>query len=276
LSTRVLDGRLGFTPTSFYVSHLLGSVNLHPQNFPFHLRLYRDPIKETMLSYAGEKDPISGQIWGGVVATGLEGGVVLGSGRQGFYLDAGGSTLTGTNVNRNSRAYGSTGAYWTVYTNPYGTLKMGANLTGMHYAQNQRYFTTGQGGYFSPDSYVLLNTPFAWESRTMNHLSYRINGSLGVQSFYEDSALPGSLVATDTTPTAQSSIGANYNLDANLAYHLDAHWLIGGFVGVNNAHDYQDREAGVSVKYMQRPQIEVEGGSTGLFNEQLIRPLIVP
>ncbi len=51
---------------------------------------------------------------------------------------------------------------------------------------------------------------------------------------------------------------------------------MGGFVGVNNAHDYQDRIAGIAVKYMQRPQVEVEGGATGLFDEHAIRPLIVP
>ncbi|MGC2403815.1 MAG: cellulose synthase subunit BcsC-related outer membrane protein, partial [Acidobacteriaceae bacterium] len=276
LATRAVDGNLGFSPTTFYVSHLLGSINLHPQSFPVHFRVYRDPVKETMLSYAGETDPLSGQVWGGVVATGAEGGLSLGSARQGFYLDGGASSLTGTNVNRNSRVYGSTGAYWTMYSNPYGTLKMGVNLTGLHYAQNQRYFTWGQGGYFSPDSYVLLNSPFTWESRPMNHVTYRIDGSLGVQSFYEDPALPGSVIATDTTPTAQSSIGANYNLAANVAYRLDEHWYIGGFVGINNAHDYQDRVGGIAVKYMQRPQVEVEGGATGLFDEHVIRPLIVP
>lgn len=276
LATRAIDGSLGFSPTTFYVSHLLGSIDVHPANFPLKFRVYRDQVKETMLSYAGEKDPLTGQIWGGVVATGAEGGLSLGSGRQGFYLDGGASSLTGVNVNRNSRIYGSTGAYWTMYGNPYGTLKIGVNLTGLHYAQNQRYFTFGQGGYFSPDSYVLLNTPFTWESRPMNHVTYRINGSLGVQSFYEDTALPGSVIATDTTPTAQSNIGANYNLEANVAYRFDPHWYIGGFVGINNAHDYQDRLAGIAVKYMQRPQVEVEGGATGLFDEHAIRPLIVP
>jgi hypothetical protein len=71
-------------------------------------------------------------------------------------------------------------------------------------------------------------------------------------------------------------MGANYNLAMNIAYRLDEHWYVGGFAGVNNAHDYQDRTAGVAVKYMQRPQVEVEGGPTGLFDEQAIRPLIVP
>ena len=276
LATRIADASLGFSPYSFYVSHILGGLSVHPSSFPFSFRVYRDQVKETMLSYAGEKDPLTGEIWGGVVATGAEGNLSLGSAQSGFYLQGGAAQLTGVKVNNNSRITGSTGAYWTVYSNPYGVLKMGANMTGLHYAQNQRYFTVGQGGYFSPDSYLLLNAPFIWQSHPINRFVYTIKGSLGVQSFHESTALPGSLVSTVTTPTAQSNMGANYNLDINMAYRLDEHWDIGGFVGVNNAHDYQDRTAGFAVKYMQRPQVDVEGGPTGLFDDRAIRPLIVP
>jgi tetratricopeptide (TPR) repeat protein len=276
LATRLVDATLGFSPYTFYVSHILGSLSVHPSSFPFSFRVYRDQVKETMLSYAGEKDPLTGEIWGGVVATGAEGNLSLGSAQTGFYVQGGAAQLTGVNVNNNSRISGSTGAYWTVYSNEYGVLKMGANMTGLHYAQNQRYFTIGQGGYFSPDSYLLLNAPFTWQSRPINRFTYTIKGSLGVQSFHEGTALPGSLIATDTAPTAQANMGANYNLDMNMAYRLDEHWDIGGFVGVNNAHDYQDRTAGFAVKYMQRPQVDVEGGPTGLFDERAVRPLIVP
>jgi len=72
--------------------------------------------------------------------------------------------------------------------------------------RNQRYFTFGQGGYFSPDSYVLLNSPFSWEGHPMNHVAYKINGSIGVQSFYEATAYPGSTIATDTTPTLSRTL----------------------------------------------------------------------
>ena len=185
LATRIVDATLGFSPYSFYVSHILGSLSVHPSSFPFSFRVYRDQVKETMLSYAGEKDPLTGEIWGGVVATGAEGNLSLGSAQTGFYVQGGGSQLTGVNVNNNSRIYGSTGAYWTVYSNQYGVLKMGANMTGLHYAENQRYFTVGQGGYFSPDSYLLLNAPFNWQSRPINRFVYTIKGSLGVQSFHE-------------------------------------------------------------------------------------------
>ena len=61
LATRLVDASVGFTPYSFYVSHILGSLSVHPSSLPFSFRVYRDQVKETMLSYAGEKDSLTGR-----------------------------------------------------------------------------------------------------------------------------------------------------------------------------------------------------------------------
>lgn len=273
LATRFLDGELGFTPSSFYVSNVTGSVQLHPEHTPFRLGLFRESIAETMLSYAGERDPVTGAIWGGVVATGADGGLSKGNEDSGFYMDFSAAKITGRNVNDNNRLHGSTGAYWTFYRNAFGSLKIGANMTGEHFAQNQRYFTYGQGGYFSPDTYLLINAPFTWKGRS-NRLTYTVSGSLGMQSFNEGPALPGSI--STNTPTAQTVIGANYNLAGNFAYKLDEHWYVGTFFDVNNASNYQERTVGFSVHYMTLPQVQSLVGPTGLFDPQAYRPLIIP
>jgi cellulose synthase operon protein C len=273
LATRFLDGDIGFTPSTFYISNIIGSVNVHPEHFPLSFGLFRESITETMLSYAGERDPLTGSVWGGVVATGARAGLSKGTARSGFYSNFDVSKLTGTNVNDNNRVEGSAGTYWTFYSNAYGSLKIGANITGLHYDQNQRYFTFGQGGYFSPDAYLLINAPFTWEGRT-NRLAYTISGSLGMQSFDEATALPGSL--STAAPTAQSVIGANYNFAGNFSYKLDEHWDIGTFFNVNNASNYQERSGGFSVRYMKLPQVQSFIGSTGLMDNQAPRPLIIP
>jgi cellulose synthase operon protein C len=273
VATRFLDGSIGFTPSTFYVSNKLGSVDLHPEHVPFHFGLFRESITETMLSYAGERDPVTGAVWGGVVATGAEGGISKGTAQSGFYTDFSAAKITGLNVNENNRLRGSAGAYWTFYKNAFGTLKIGANMTGEHFDQNQRYFTYGQGGYFSPDTYLLINAPFTWEGRS-NRLAYTLSGSLGMQSFNEDPALPGS-ISTDA-PTAQTVIGANYSLSGNFAYKLDEHWYLGAFFNVNNASNYQERTAGFSVRYMRLPQVQSLVGPAGLFDNQAPRPLIIP
>ena len=273
IATRFLDGNIGFTPSTFYVSNKVGSVDLHPEHTPFHLGVFRESITETMLSYAGERDPVTGAVWGGVVATGAEGGISKGTAQSGFYTDFSAAKITGLNVNDNDRLQGSTGAYWTFFTNAYGALKIGANVTGMHFDQNQRYFTYGQGGYFSPDTYLLINAPFTWQGRS-NRLAYTVSGSLGMQSFNEDPALAGSI--STNVPTAQTVIGANYSLSGNFAYKLDEHWYIGTFFNVNNTSNYQERSAGFAVRYMKLPQVQSLIGPTGLFDNQAPRPLIIP
>lgn len=273
LAARFLTGDVGFTPKSFYVSNVTGALDIHPEHFPLSFGIFRENIAETMLSFAGERDPITGAIWGGVVATGARGGISKGTAESGFYTNFSAAKLTGANVNENTRLEGSTGAYWTFYSNAFGSLKIGANITGLHFDQNQRYFTYGQGGYFSPDAYLLVNAPFTWTGRS-NRLAYTISGSLGLQSFNEDPALPGSI--STNIPTAQTVIGANYSLTGNFAYKLDEHWYIGTFFNVNNASNYQERTAGFSVRYMKMPQVQSLIGPTGLFDNEAPRPLIIP
>lgn len=273
LTTRALDGSIGFTPSGFYVRNTIGNLDVHPQHSPVSLGVFRQSVDQTMLSFAGERDPLTGDVWGGVVATGVRGGLSRGSADSGFYMNVSGAKLTGRNVETNKRIEGSTGAYWTFLRNPAGALKIGANVTGLHYDQNQGYFTYGQGGYFSPNAYLLFNAPFTWEGR-MNRLAYVVNGSLGMQSFDEGNALAGSV--STNTPTAQSVIGANYNLGGNFSYKLDEHWFVGGFADVNNASNYQARSAGFSVRYMRLPQVQSLVGATGLMAPQGPRPLLIP
>ena len=77
-------------------------------------------------------------------------------------------------------------------------------------------------------------------------------------------------------PTAQSVIGANYNFSGNFSYKLDEHWYVGTFFNVNNSSNYQERSGGFSVRYTKMPQVQSLIGSTGLMDNQTLRPLIIP
>jgi cellulose synthase operon protein C len=226
-----------------------------------------------MISYAGERDPITGAVWGGVTATGVRAGFTHGTADSGFYANLSGARLSGTHVNDNSSVQGSAGAYFKFFANQYGVLKVGANVTGMRYAQNQQYFTYGQGGYFSPDSYLLVNAPITFEGR-QGRFAYRVNGSLGMQTFTEGTPLAGSFIAAQTVTAPTTN--ANYNLNADVSYKLQQNWYIGTFLNVNNARDYQERAGGFSLRYMTRPQTIAEGSPTGLIDRKAPLPLIVP
>jgi hypothetical protein len=299
----------GVTPYGFLVSNWIGRLNWRPAAGRFTFSFSRDAVKDSQLSYAGLHDPGSagptypGDVWGGVIAN--TGGVQYGKGdaNSGYYFGMGGQYLTGRNVLSNQRIDGVAGAYFKVLRLPdVGELTLGANFFGMHYANNLRFFTYGQGGYFSPNAYFLANLPFTFEGHgagtaSSSALHYTIGGAFGVQAFQEASSyyypLQGPYLTKVTGPMvvvsaplttvvpnpqypAQVVVGGNYDLHAQASYRLMDRWYLGGFLNVNNTRNYNSQTAGFFLRYMMRPQYAEEGGPTGIFPYQGQRPVMVP
>jgi cellulose synthase operon protein C len=281
--------RVGQTPYGFLVKNITGGVRWRPAGGPITFVFSRDGSKETQLAYSGLRDPGSatatfdGNIWGGIVVNAGNVQVAHGSALSGFYAGVGGQYITGQHVLTNTRFHGNAGAYWRVLTLPsLGTLVLGADFFGMHYAHNLRYFTYGQGGYFSPEAYFLAGMPLSWAGHYGPNLHYNVRGSIGVQSFQEDSEpyypLDPGLQAAAGNPLepVHASVGANYDLQTEIAYRVQDHWYVGGFLDFNNTRDYVSQSGGFFVRYLFRPQPESEGGPIGVFPRDGFRPVMVP
>lgn len=271
-ATRSLEMSAGYAPQNFAVRNFLGSFALRPAQGPITLRLYRDNVKDTLLSYAGMTDPATGQVWGGVVATGGALELHHGGADSGFYATVDGQKLTGRNVTDNTRVMGNAGAYWSALSNPFGTLKVGANLMAMHYALNERYFTLGQGGYFSPNSFFMVNAPVTWEGHPFRSTYYTLSGSLGMQNIQEGQAMSGSLVVGNGIQTLS---GASYDLHGRVGHRMTDHWDLEAFVDANNSRQYSEHTAGFSVRYMKFAQPE-NATPGGFLNANTVRPLERP
>ena len=270
---------------------MTGRATWRPENGPFTFSFVREPVKDTQLSYAGLRDPGSatlgfpGNVWGGVIAN--QGNVQYsrGDAQSGFYLGVGGQYLTGVHVQTNSRFDGSGGAYWRIKTLPeYGTLSVGANFFGMHYAHNQQAFTLGMGGYFSPQEYFLANIPLTWTGHYQTRWHYEILGGFGVQAFQQDTTPLYPLADQKATEVAlnnaalpaMTSVGPNYNLRGTVAYQIGPHWFAGGFLSANNSRNYAAVSAGFSIHYLFRAQPSAVTSPTGLFPNDGLRPFTVP
>jgi cellulose synthase operon protein C len=281
----------GYTPYGFLVSNVTGRATWRPENGPFTFSFVREPVKDTQLSYAGLRDPGSaslgfpGNVWGGVIAN--QGNVQYsrGDAQSGFYLGVGGQYLTGVHVQTNSRFDGSGGAYWRIKTVPeYGTLSVGANFFGMHYAHNQQAFTLGMGGYFSPQEYFLANIPFTWTGHYQTRWHYEILGGFGVQAFQQDTTplyplddqKATEVALNNAALPALTSVGPNYNLRGTVAYQIGPHWFAGGFLSANNSRNYAAVSAGFSIHYLFRAQPSAVTSPTGLFPNDGLRPFTVP
>ncbi len=210
-----------------------------------------------MLSFAGVREPVSGQVTGGVVADSVTVKGNWGGMTSGFYVAGGYQRLTGMNVLTNSRIDASAGAYWRVASLPYGDLTAGFTVFGMGYDRNLRYFTLGQGGYFSPQRYLLLGVPIGFRGQH-NRVQYDISGTIGSQSFREEASqyfpMTRSLQAVSgLTYAGQNVTSLNFSFDSQVRYRLTPTWQFVGFVSANNARNFTAASIGASIVYTFRP-----------------------
>lgn len=264
LSTSSVGLRLGSTPRGFLTNNWIGGFRLQPWSGPLTLLIERDNIKDTMLSYAGARDPVSGMIMGGVISNSATLQAHWGTGNSGIYASGGYQSITGRNVLRNAGFNGNAGAWWKMPVVPQGDLTFGMNFTGMGYDRNLRYFTLGQGGYFSPQQYFLFNVPVRWTA-SRGRLQYTIGGSLGLQHFTEDASdyFPTSRAlqfASSKQYAALVSTGANFGFDSRVSYQLAPHWMLGAFMTASNARNYTAASGGLFLKYTfeERPMSFVD------------------
>ena len=250
LSTATFGLDFSATPQGFPVQNFLGGIRFRPLGGPFTFLAVRDSVKDSMLSYAGVRDPGTGIVWGGVVSN--TGTLQLDhkTRRCGQYAAVSFSYLTGKNVPNNWNASGNAGFYFVVAKN----LSVGLSVSGMHYDQNLSFFSLGQGGYFSPQQYGLAAIPISWFSRH-KRFEYEIRASLGAQYIAQDaspffpSQVAGSL-STQGVYAATNSTGANYYFLGRLGYRLAPHLYLDTFATANNARNYATQTVGFSIKIL--------------------------
>jgi hypothetical protein len=290
LRTRSFGAAVGYTPHGFLVENATGRLLIQPDAGPVTFTFDRQPIEDSQLSYAGLRDPgsispsYSGNIWGGVIANAGSIQVSRGDASSGWYISGGGQYITGRHIRSNTRIDGYAGAYWSVWERPeYGKLTLGMNLFGMHFANNQRLFTYGNGGYFSPGAYLLSNVPITFEGHYGTRFHYRAAGSIGLQAFQEDAAPyypldPGLQIANNNPYLPErTNVGANYNMEGEGSYLMTEHWHVGGFFTVDNSRDYVNSRVGFYLRYVTHPQsMDSVMGPTGLDRRTGLRPFLIP
>jgi len=289
-ATEKFAAAVGYSPWGFLVSNVIGRAYWKPGNGPLVITATRDSVKDSQLSYSGLHDPGSagpafeGNVWGGVVSTGGEVQYGRSDPSSGYYVSAGGQHLDGVHVQSNNRINGDAGAYFRVKEVPdEGNLTVGVNFFGMHYSNNENFFTYGHGGYFSPQAYYLANVPFSFEGRYGPNIHYSAVAAFGVEAFQQDSVpyfpLDTALQVANKNPyySSESVVSGNYDFKGELAYHLSDHWFAGGFLSLNNTRNYNSQIVGFFIRFTSRPQVEYDtGGPTGLYPWEGLRPYLAP
>ncbi len=180
---------LGSTPIGTPIETVTGRILIGDtfNSFGFRLNLERKSVADSILSYVGIEDPNTGDAWGGVTQNG--GRLDLSVSKRPILLYAFGGyhALLAKDVADNSKWEGGGGLQWTVHDRNEIAVTTGLSGSVMGYDKNQRFFTLGHGGYFSPQFFVNGGIPIFLEGRR-GQVGFLIDGLVGLNWYREDNA----------------------------------------------------------------------------------------
>ncbi len=261
---------LGSTPLGFPVTSVLGGFLFRHefQHASVAVDVSRRPVTSSLVSYAGSRDPVTGEAWGGVVRNGftVRGAQDIGPGS--VFASVGFGVLTGQNVETNQEFKVRTGVTWPVFTRPDQIVTSGLIGNYWQYSKNEHFYTFGNGGYYSPQSYVSVGIPIDWMGR-YKKLSWELEGSVGM-SFTNEDTSPYFPTRPDLQQQAIARMAAgelgspyfgggsgggfSYTLIAALEYRMTPHWTVGGRLQIDRSHDYAPNVAMAYLRYFFTPQ----------------------
>lgn len=230
---------LGSVGQGFPVSNIVGGLRQSGDIGPlgYSLELARRPMTGTLLSYAGARDPVTGAVWGGVVATSVGGRVSADVGAFGLSASTSFAVLSGRNVDDNQRFAWRLALDRDLYRSKAQQLNLGVSVSGVQFARDLSGFTWGHGGYYSPKSSTTLTLPLEWNGRN-NAWSWLLRASVSASRSDSHSAdyFPGNALLQSQAQTQGSdpvyaggggSLSSGYSLRGVLEYQTSARWILG-------------------------------------------------
>lgn len=261
---------LGHTPEGFEVGNWLGGIGYSSdwKSIGWTLTASRRPMSNSVVSYAGAVDPVTGIRWGGVTSNGLtlslshdEGGV------DGVWASLGQHWLVGRNVVDNQRRSAMGGYYYRLVERADERMRTGLTLMYWSYDKDLSEYTLGQGGYYSPQQYYSIGVPFSYAWRTADW-SVQLESSLGwsfsksdssdlypldgpAGKYFASAAAAGQDIDDTTTLTtaASSSTGVSVGLRGLLERRLSDHWVVGSGVTWQHSEGYAPSRAVLYLRY---------------------------
>ena len=209
----------------------------------------------SLLTYAGARDPVSNQIWGGITNNSIalrlteetpDGWQRSGTARLGV--------MSGDHVEANP--YVQLQAGWTraIRSSANGTARTGVVLNLWHYDANRSGFTYGQGGYYSPQLYASAQLPLEvshrdgpWTHAVRGYLTYSWAKEAAAPYFPQDAALQAT--AGNPVTAASTNHGLGVALRANSEYRLDSFWSLGVNAAWERSRDYNPYRVGVYLRH---------------------------
>jgi cellulose synthase operon protein C len=243
--------QLGLSPLNTAVGPLpTASASLAHYMDPVILngRVFTQSVTNSLLSYGGMRDPVSGTAWGRVMDTGgsLQ-AIYLPVDRVSLSFTGEGAYLAGENVASNSRLSLRVDAAYDFRPENLDHLRVGPFVSFAHYERNLDFYTFGQGGYYSPDADtregVLIDLLTAegrkWQIEAKQSLAHG-NVSEAASPEYPLSSSPLTFGGNRFT-------GIDIDTQLRGSVLVTDHLILSGFAGYSNAPGYKGYVAGLFV-----------------------------
>jgi tetratricopeptide (TPR) repeat protein len=265
---------VGHTPQEFTVSNWVAGITYKSdwRDIGYRLTASRRPLTNSLVSYAGAVDPVTGIEWGGVTANGFtlglsrdEGGV------DGLWASLGQHWIKGQHVADNQKHTLMGGYYYRLVERADERLRTGFTLMYFGYDKDLSEFTLGEGGYYSPQHYYSASVPlnYAWRDADW---SVALESSLGwsfaktsASDFYplEDSTsqLEGLLQpvgrqvvsAPDLRSDSSSSSGIGVRLQGLIERRLSDNLVLGSGIVWQHSEGYAPSRGLIYLRYTFDP-----------------------
>lgn len=235
---------IGTTPIGFNEQTWVGGINVAGDfgDLGWKATLSRRPETSSTLSYAGMTVPENapsqdaqhqGESWGNVVSTGIKlGGSYDIGGPVGFWSSAQYHSLTGHNVEDNSRLSLLGGTYWKLLAEDDTRFSVGLNALYFDYEKNLSEYTYGSGGYFSPQRYISLSLPVNYYQRVGTTWSYSLSAAVSHSWSQEDGEY-------NSIEASSKGGGLGFSLEAAIEKRVSKHWYLGAAVDIQRSDFYE-------------------------------------
>ncbi|PNU03619.1 cellulose synthase [Novosphingobium guangzhouense] len=253
----VVQVEAGTTPIGMGKTKFAGRAAVSPKLGQFVRAtafVEQKPVTDSVISYAGTRDPVTGERWGQVMRTAGGLGLSYDENGSGVYGEARYYRLRGENVANNDGIEANVGGYLEAYRGRNSRVTVGLNVNYQAYDKSQNYFTFGNGGYFSPQNFISVGFPVNY---TMQDERWDVAASFtpGFQSYKEDQSV---LYPTDPTAQAEldalkaenddvrsyfdslSKTGFALSAQGSLYYKITPNTRIGGELGYNTFGSYDE------------------------------------
>ena len=263
----IVSADLGSTPLGFRQPNVIGGIEVTPRitnNLLVRVTAERRAVTDSTLSYAGLRDPRSGEAWGGVTRNRGRVQIEGAADTVTYYASAGYAGLYGQNVKDNTEVEAGAGFSLPVYTTPTQEVRTGLNLVYFGYAHNLGNFTFGSGGYFSPQQFFAALIPVSYRQQLTPDLVYTVGASIGVQTFRakgspvfpNNPALQAQLAASSATTGVGAQLGGFHSIgpgggaNGEIDYRVNDNLHVGAKAGFDRSGNFTEGTGLVYARYV--------------------------